>query len=1050
MIRSGYLFRLFSLMLLAVALIQPSPAWPREPARRSQQGPPQTKPAIFDHAHFDANSIDCIMSNDGLIVDHRVTGRSGMEWPKGTGKTIDFASGLWLAGIGHEDGVLRTAAVGYVSELVPGPWGEDPTAERFRIYKINRDGTGDWDDWPVDQGAPVDEHGDPLLLGDQTLWWVANDGDSAQHSQMWGRQYMTPPMDVEIHHTVFGFDRDDPLGQTMFIRWDIINRGTQQHDSCYVAMWDDPDVGDATDDLVGCDTTLELGYCYNGEVDDEVYGHRPPALGFDLLRGPEEPNGSGRYLGMTAFVYFWCGAPDPLCEPDVAAEAYWHMNGYAGDGTPFLDHLDNETKFCLSGDPVTGTGDIDGRRVDPGDRYSLTSSGPFTLAPGDTQTVIGAKIIARSGSHLHSVAALRYYSGFVQNVFDNDFVFPSPPEPPVTAAALDRKIVLTWHRERETVESFDEHGYRFQGYNVYQGASADGPWTRLATYDVIDEHAIIFDRVIDPETGFLVEKAVQFGSNSGLQRYRIIDQDLIGNAPLSNYRKYYFAVTSYAVAIEMDISPRTIESPRRAIAINDSLEFLLSQEEFERRPNAEAGEELGVSHSGVPLSDGRVEAIVLDPMALTGHTYKVTFFTETHLEDDQEIIETFWRVTDMETGVDVVPRWSNQSGDEDYPIADGLLIKVHDVEDGLKAVVQVANADGPLRDQSDWPDELADEAGEPYGGNDVWHDGSASADSLTTGRWYVSAGGGRGEIERMIRNIENAQDHDFEMRFTDEGGVYLWWYEDEFDTWAEIPFEVWDVGIATYDDPSDDVRCITGGYSGDEVTGGWGDWSYPDPAFGLPATDWIYVRRPEDSLGTYQVFSDDVTSGTMNYDWWEHSSEVLARIIICTLAEEPGPENLPATGTVIRWITNKHNSPADTFAVTAPAPGEGYAIDRSSLDAINVVPNPCFGYNPQERDPHKIFVTFTHLPEHGVKIRIYALDGTLVKIIDDRERELQGTLGTSAAYWYLRNQGEDLSNFLAGVPVASGLYLAHVEVRGVGDKVLKLAVFMPGEQLRIY
>jgi hypothetical protein len=85
-----------------------------------------------------------------------------------------------------------------------------------------------------------------------------------------------------------------------------------------------------------------------------------------------------------------------------------------------------------------------------------------------------------------------------------------------------------------------------------------------------------------------------------------------------------------------------------------------------------------------------------------------------------------------------------------------------------------------------------------------------------------------------------------------------------------------------------------------------------------------------------------------------------------------------------------------------------------------------------------------------VKIRIYALDGTLVKIIDDRERELQGTLGTSIAYWYLRNQGENLSNLRSGLQVASGMYLAHVEVQGVGDKVLKLAVFVPEERLRIH
>jgi hypothetical protein len=300
----------------------------------------------------------------------------------------------------------------------------------------------------------------------------------------------------------------------------------------------------------------------------------------------------------------------------------------------------------------------------------------------------------------------------------------------------------------------------------------------------------------------------------------------------------------------------------------------------------------------------------------------------------------------------------------------------------------------------------------------------------------------------MTRDIENAQGHDFEMRFTQEGGIFFWHYDDE--SWAVVPFEVWDVGIATYDDPSDDLRSLTIGYSGDENPGNWGNFSYTDPHLGFPASDWLYIRRPDDDQGTYNLFYDDVTSGTLSYAWYGHSSWVLIRIIICSLAEDPGPENVPATGTIIRWITNKHNSPADTFSFMAPAPSTGYEIEKAALDKINVVPNPCFGYNPQERDRSRLFVTFTHLPERGVKIRIYTLDGTLVRIIDDRERELQGTLGTSIAYWYLRNQGEDLSNQFSGVPVASGMYLAHIEIKGVGDRILKLAVFVPVERLGIY
>jgi hypothetical protein len=46
------------------------------------------------------------------------------------------------------------------------------------------------------------------------------------------------------------------------------------------------------------------------------------------------------------------------------------------------------------------------------------------------------------------------------------------------------------------------------------------------------------------------------------------------------------------------------------------------------------------------------------------------------------------------------------------------------------------------------------------------------------------------------------------------------------------------------------------------------------------------------------------------------------------------------------------------------------------------------------------------------------------------------------AQWDLRNT--------AGIPVASGMYIAHIDVEDVGEKILKLAVFMPEERLDVY
>ncbi|RMG28644.1 MAG: hypothetical protein D6732_18485, partial [Methanobacteriota archaeon] len=352
----------------------------------------------------------------------------------------------------------------------------------------------------------------------------------------------------------------------------------------------------------------------------------------------------------------------------------------------------------------------------------------------------------------------------------------------------------------------------------------------------------------------------------------------------------------------------------------------------------------------------------------------------------------------------------------DQLIVDGLLIKVSGPAPGIKAIVEVANENGPL------PEDQWDAAGAPYGGNNVWHSLSAPADA---NRYYIGAGGGSGDIDRMSRSIANAEAHDFELRFTDAGGTYTWWYD--ADTAAHVPFEAWDVGIQTYDDASDDIRCLTGGYSGGATVGAF-DFGYTDPYFGFPATDWIYVRKPLNDQGTYDVYENDVLSGTWSYGWWDNSIEVLSRITICDFG---GAGTLPATGTVIRWITNKPHLLTTTYSFTAPAATHSDDLAKLDVEKINVFPNPYYAANSLEPDRFNRFVTFNHLPKKAT-IRIFTLGGIQVRKLekDDDSQFLQ---------WDLKNE--------TGLPVASGMYVAYVDMPDLGKtKVLKLMIIQ-GEQV---
>jgi hypothetical protein len=92
----------------------------------------------------------------------------------------------------------------------------------------------------------------------------------------------------------WAYNQPGPLGRTIFLEYEIRNAGPDLLQNTYVGLWTDPDLGGATDDLVGSNPPSNLGYCYNSTNSDLLYGSSPPALGIDLLRGPASDGGRSR------------------------------------------------------------------------------------------------------------------------------------------------------------------------------------------------------------------------------------------------------------------------------------------------------------------------------------------------------------------------------------------------------------------------------------------------------------------------------------------------------------------------------------------------------------------------------------------------------------------------------------------------------------------------------------------------------------------------------------------------------------------------------------
>jgi hypothetical protein len=432
-----------------------------------------------------------------------------------------------------------------------------------------------------------------------------------------------------------------------------------------VAYWSDTDLGDAGDDYTGCDTSLSLGYTWNGKNTDGIYGSPPPAVGYDFFQGPivQSVGDSAKFRGawrqgyrnlpMTAFALYINDRTVPWVDPDMGVpqgsiQFYNYMQGVSWDGAPFINpHTGQQTRFVLTGDPETGTGWYEGAGWPggpaPGDRRHVMASGPFNMNPGDTQEVVVGIVIALGKDFRNSVTALKLKDRAAQIAYDLDFeLTASPPTPLLHAVTADKQVTLWWETNAESYSAFDpllpdtirtdingreyvfpvtNKNYEFEGYRLWQFRDEAGTDPMLiATFDLqndIDEIRPFLYEFLEVNGAALPIEPLISGPDLGLQRAITIIEDAYTNQPLRNGNPYYFAVTAYGYSkfsdppvLESTASVQVIIPGRQAIdqdyisAVNSSL--MLGQA------------------SG--NSDAVVRFKIIDPNQLTGHNYAIEFY----------------------------------------------------------------------------------------------------------------------------------------------------------------------------------------------------------------------------------------------------------------------------------------------------------------------------------------------------------------------------------------------------------------------------------------
>ncbi|MBI5019829.1 MAG: hypothetical protein HZB59_00130 [Ignavibacteriales bacterium] len=998
-----------------------------------------------DYVIFDVNNISTAIRNNGSFNRDPGTGNSAFEWPKGTGNTAIYASGIWLGGLVDDTPRVAVAEFAYEFDAGPIAAGVNPEDPRWKVYKIKIGDDAlnnlDYANWPIEDGAPWKYDADgikvPKLIGDMTIFAVFNDNNVLRHTNM-----NTLPLGIEVQLTAFAFNRSDALGNTIYYKWKLINKGGRDIKDAYVSIWADPDLGDSGDDYDGCDTTLGLGFTYNADPDDGVYGSSPPAVGFDFLQGPVVPGlptdtakyPDGRiapgykFLKMTSYLKYSNDATK-LGNPNNGQEVYNYMLGLDRNGDAILDdttHL--PSKFMYPGDPnfdLSLTNWIESEAG--GDRRFMMSAGPFNMAPGDSQEIVAGNLIAQGNSAKNSVTALKNADKLVQTAYDINFTLaPPPPAPDVVGVGLENKVVLSWG-ENDALATDIEHFtafdtlaasggasdtyYDFEGYAVYQVANTSGEDPRLiAIYDIVNNVKEVSDLVYDSRYGMIV-KVVKPGSDKEVRRTIQILSDKYTGDKLLNDKDYYFVVTAYSYNLES--VPKTLESSFKVITVRPT-----------KIPGVRLSAAYGDTTTNIIHKTGRASAIivpkVIDPSSLTGHTYQISV-------DTTGGSKIGWMLRDLSLNASlsrdsILLKYTNLGPNYDgnvyqWPEKDGIQWAVYDfqpVPDPVRSVFSL-DKDNTWMEAYRWEipggPQVIDPTGNDLGVITIGTDlpnylGHVETTFDPANSVPIEIKFGTGETQKAYR-----------MRRT--GGVGTAYVIQETNPFVDVPFTVWD---------------ITDPLNKRQLTVAWRDQTNDalfNPSEGNDELEiaFIYYRtyNPDGNQWLYQNASGHVAA-----DWSDVATASTESDIMYGMSF--GLKTGHTLGEVASQITVIPLIPLganDVYEITTSKPVENAELQKDDIKNIMAVPNPYFGANAYEQNQFGRIIRFTNLPKTAT-IRIFNLASDMVRVIDKDDN-------LTTTDWDLRNKNN--------LPVASGMYIVHIEMPGIGEKILKVAIIMAEERL---
>lgn len=545
---------------------------------------------------MDVNNIWLPINNSGILADVKATDSTGVSQSGGRFEESGFIFSGGFALSGFTNGQLWANGEMSASRIIdyyPGKVNSEPGDILNKVYFLkasNPPFSKTWQMWKdaVKLGAefydgdgdaiynPVDKNENgrwdlnedrPDLIGDQTAWCVYNDAVPASDRNFSN----VHPQGIEIKQTVFAYSPKTypELSNVIFIRYNIENIGTvaDKFDSVYFGAWLDPDLGNYNDDLIGCDTSLNSGYCYNDGPDDHNnsingYGVNPPAFFTTLIQGPQafipgktfiDNNGNGTFdfnidtpldsakilssqlLGISyipgaknqnvnSHIHDMSGHPTQG-DPDHETQLRCYMEGKNQAcglidpcnwefGKVFGINCENvNPKFMYSGDPVTQSGWINTLDID---QRQMLSTGPFVLEKGIPQEIIIAYVVGRGTDALNSVTVSRDIVKDVIGFYNTNFSYIPVAVKETNTEEVPANFVL----EQNYPNPFNPSTTIKYSIPVGNGYAHSLQNVRLIVYDILGrEIATLLDEQQKP--GIYTIKWNAVSNPSGIYFYRL-------------------------------------------------------------------------------------------------------------------------------------------------------------------------------------------------------------------------------------------------------------------------------------------------------------------------------------------------------------------------------------------------------------------------------------------------------------------------------------------------------------------------------------------------